>query len=131
MGRRAGRPTRPAEDPPVAVMPAARPIGLRRELLRKRFHLATVAAPVLVWFLPVGISIAILAAAVMLALGVEVGRRHLRWMRYYFLEGTREMLRGHERFRLTGATCMAIAYLAAVIMLPRPVAVTAMLYNAL
>ena len=131
MGMPADDLRRPTEDPPAGVMAAGDSVGLRRELLRKRFHLATVIAPALVWFLPFGVAVAILASAVVVALGIEAARRRLRWVRYRFLGGTREMLRGHERVRLTGATYMAIAYLAAAVVLPRPVAVTAMLYNAL
>lgn len=123
-----------AESDPPASPDAERPRpggGLKRELLRKRIHIATAAAPALLWMLPRGAAIALLAGAVVIALVVEVARRRLRWARYRFLRGTRVMLRGHERFRLAGATHMAIAYLVAALVFPLAVAVTAMLYNAL
>ena len=44
------------------------------------------------------------------------------------LRGTREMLRGHERLGLAGATHMAVAYLLALLIFPKPVAVVAMLF---
>jgi dolichol kinase len=55
----------------------------------------------------------------------------VRWARYHFLRVTRTMLRPHERTRLAGATHMAIAYLLALVLFPRPIAVVAMLYNGL
>lgn len=120
-----------SEPREVLSRPLTRPEGgFRRELLRKRIHIATAAAPALLWTLPRAGAIALLAVAVVVALGVEVARRRLRWARYRFLRGTREMLRGHERFKLAGATHMAVAYLLAALIFPLAVAVTAMLYNA-
>lgn len=109
----------------------ARHGGLQRELKRKRIHLATAVLPVAVWFLPREVSMVLLAAAVLGALVVEWARRRLPWARYQFLRGTRDMLRGHERYRFAGATHMAIAYLLALLIFPRVIAVVAMLYNAL
>lgn len=105
--------------------------GLKRELLRKRIHLATVIVPVAVWFLPRPAAITLLAGAVVLALLVELARRKVRWVRHQFLVRTRVMLRGHERTGLSGATHMAIAYLVALLLFPRAIAVLAMLYNCL
>ena len=53
----------------------------------------------------------------------------LRWPRYHFLRLTRTMLRPHERRGLAGATYMAVAYAAAVLFFPKPIAVMAMLFN--
>src|SRR5690606_8020691 len=105
--------------------------GLRRELLRKRIHIATAVVPAAVWFLPRSASLLLLVAGVVLAFAVELARRRVRWVRYRFLRGTRVMLRDHERRRFAGATHMALAYLLAAVLFPRVVAVTAMLYNAL
>lgn len=105
--------------------------GLSRELLRKRVHLATVIVPAIVWFLPRAPAIGLLSAAVVIALAIEWGRRKHPWARYQFLRRTRRMLRAHERRGLAGATHMAIAYLLALVLLPLPLAVLAMLYNAL
>ena len=107
-------------------MPAPRHGSLQRELKRKRIHLATAAVPAAVWYLPRGAAIGILVAGVAAALLVELARRRIPWARYCFLRGTRGMLRGHERLGLAGATHMAIAYLLALLIFPKPVAVVAM-----
>lgn len=136
---------RPIAEPGCAVAPAeessAAPgvareatqggTGLARELLRKRVHLATVVVPLAAWLLPRGTAIAMLLGAVVVALAIEWARSSVPWVRYHFLRRTRLMLRGHERHRLAGATHMAIAYLLALLLLPKMVAIVAMLYNGL
>ena len=87
--------------------------------------------PLLVWLLPWSVGMALLGAAVVVALGVEWARFRVRWARYHFLRATRQMLRPHERTSIAGATHMAIAYLLALAIFPRPIAVAAMLYNGL
>lgn len=109
---------------------APRPAGLRRELVRKSIHLATAVVPAAVWVLPRGAAIALLVGAVGAAFTIEWARRRVPWVRYRFLRGTRVVLRGHERHGLAGATHMAIAYLLALLLFPKGVAVVAMLYNA-
>jgi len=104
---------------------------LRREIARKLIHIASVAVPLLVWFAPRALAMAVLLGAAIVALGVEVLRRRHRGARYLFLRHTRTMLRTRERRTLTGATWMAIAYAGAVVLFPTPVAVAAMLYNGL
>lgn len=117
------------QRPPVNAPPPNH--GLRRELLRKRIHLATLLVPGAVWFLPRGAAIAMLASAVLVALAVEWSRRSLPWARYQFLRRTRVMLRGHERHELAGATHMAIAYFLALLFFPKLIAILAMVYNGL
>jgi dolichol kinase len=104
---------------------------VRRELARKAIHVASVAVPVAVWLLPRAVAVPVLIAIAAVALLVEVARRHSRPVRYLFLRRTRTMLRPHERRGLAGATWMAIAYAAAAAVFPRPIAVAAMLFNAL
>jgi dolichol kinase len=104
---------------------------MRRELARKAFHLASVAVPVLVWLLPRAVSVPLLVAAAMVALAVDFARLRYRGPRYWFLRYTRRMLRHHERRGLAGATWMALAYAAAALLFPKPVAVAAMLFNGL
>jgi dolichol kinase len=111
--------------------PPAAGVALRRELQRKRIHIATAIVPVAVWYLPRPAAIVMLGAAVAVALAVEWGRRSVPWVRHRFLRLTRAMLRGHERHGLAGATYMAVAYLLALLLLPQRIAVAAMLYNAL
>jgi dolichol kinase len=104
---------------------------MTRELARKTIHVASVAVPLGVWFAPRPLAVGVLLAVAALALAVEAARRTLRPVRYHFLRRTRTMLRPHERRGLAGATWMALAYAVAVVLYPRPVAVAAMLFNAL
>lgn len=104
---------------------------MRRELARKAFHLASAGAPLLVWLLPRAVALPLLGGAAALALAVDVARLRMRGPRYHFLRRTRAMLRPRERRGLTGATWMALAYAAAALLFAAPVAVAAMLFNAL
>jgi dolichol kinase len=80
---------------------------------------------------PHPVAVTALAVLAALAMLVEWARARIRWSRYYFLRSTRRMLRPHERRHLAGATYMVLAYLLALLLFPTPVAVAAMLYNAL
>ncbi len=102
---------------------------MKREIVRKLIHLATLVAPLLVWLLPREAGVALLGAAVVLAIGVEIARRRWRWFRLRFLRRYRPLLRPHERRGLAGATHLAIAYFLALLLLPHRVAVLAMLYG--
>jgi dolichol kinase len=104
---------------------------MKRELARKAIHVASTAVPLLVWLLPRPVAIALLVPVAVLALAIDVARHRIRPVRYHFLRHTRTMLRPHERRGLAGATWMAMAYAAAVVLFPRPVAVAAMLFNGL
>jgi dolichol kinase len=104
---------------------------MRREVYRKLVHLATVGVPLLAWLLPRPAGLALLGGAVVAALAVEWARARVRWVRYHFLRRTRLMLRSHERRGIAGATYMAVAYFLALLLLPAPIAVAAMLYNGL
>lgn len=104
---------------------------MQRELARKAIHVSSVAVPVFVWLVPHRTAAAALLVLTVTALAVELARRRIRPVRYAFLRRTRTLLRPHERNRLAGATWMALAYLAAVLLFPKPVAVAAMLFNGL
>ena len=104
---------------------------MKRELNRKAFHIASVVAPLLIWVLPRSVGIALLLVTVAVALSVEWARFRVRWVRFHFLRLTRTLLRPHERRGLSGGTHMAIAYLLALLLFPKPVAVAAMLFNGL
>ncbi|MQA91127.1 MAG: hypothetical protein GEU90_12970 [Gemmatimonas sp.] len=100
-------------------------------MLRKLIHSSTVVLPLLVWFLPRPVGIALLATGVVAALGVELARTRSRWARHQFLTRTRRLLRYRERQRFAGATYMVVAYFIAFVVFPRPIAVLAMLYDGL
>lgn len=101
---------------------------MKRELARKTIHLATVAVPIAAWWLPPPITVALLSIAVAIAVVVEWARFQVKWVRLQFLRRTRRMLRPHERLRPAGATYLAVSYLLAMLLLPLPIAVVAMLY---
>src|SRR5687767_4122530 len=104
---------------------------MKRELARKAIHVSSTAVPLLVWLLPRPVAIALLVPVAVLALAIDLARHRIRPFRYHFLRHTRTMLRHHERHGLAGATWMAIAYAAAAVPFPKPVAVAAMLFNGL
>ncbi|HEX2207721.1 MAG TPA: hypothetical protein VHG93_08560 [Longimicrobium sp.] len=104
---------------------------MKRELARKAIHVSSAAVPLLVWLLPRPPAIALLVSVAVLAVAIDVARHRIRPFRYHFLRHTRTMLRHHERRGVAGATWMAVAYAAAVVLFPKPVAVAAMLFNGL
>ncbi len=104
---------------------------MRRELARKAIHVSSTAVPLLVWLVPRPAAIAVLVPVAVLALAIDVARHRIRPVRYHFLRRTRTMLRPHERRGLAGATWMVLAYAAALLLFPKPVAVAAMLFNGL
>ena len=104
---------------------------MKRELARKAIHVSSTAVPLLVWLVPRPVAIAVLVPVAALALAIDVARHRIRPVRYHFLRHTRTLLRHHERRGLAGATWMALAYAAALLLFPKPVAVAAMLFNGL
>ncbi|HEY0093009.1 MAG TPA: hypothetical protein VGB96_01740, partial [Archangium sp.] len=71
--------------------------GLRREVGRKVFHVASVALPALVWLAPRRVAVVALVALAITGLVVDAARLRIRWARYHFLRRTRTLLRAHER----------------------------------
>ncbi|HYH82624.1 MAG TPA: hypothetical protein VEX86_22725 [Longimicrobium sp.] len=113
----------------VGPPPPAAPPPIRRELARKAFHVASASLPLLVWMSPHWLALAVLLPTAAVAVVVDWTRLRFRTPRYWFLRYTRRMLRHHERRRFAGATYMAVAYAAAVVLFPKPIAVMAMLFN--
>ena len=109
------------------ISPAAPRI--RRELARKAFHVSSAVLPLLVWMAPRWLALAVLLPMAAVAVAADWTRLRFRTPRYWFLRYTRRMLRHHERRRFAGATYMAVAYAAAVLLFPKPIAVMAMLFN--
>ncbi|HEX8831375.1 MAG TPA: hypothetical protein VF705_09435 [Longimicrobium sp.] len=105
--------------------------GLRREIGRKAFHVASVFLPALVWVLPRDAAVALLVGLAITAVVVDFTRLQFRWARYHFLRRTRALLRTHERHGFAGATYMVAAYAVALLVFPTPIAVAGMLYNGL
>lgn len=112
--------------------PLPRPAGgIRREIGRKVFHVASVSLPALVWLAPRRVALPALLALAVTAVVVDVARLRIRWVRFHFLRRTRTLLRTHERHGFAGATAMAVAYALALLLFPTPIAVAGMLYNGL
>jgi dolichol kinase len=110
---------------------AARGGGMRRELMRKSFHMSSMALPLFAWIAPRAVGLAVLLPLAVIAVVVDSVRLRFRGPRYVFLRATRTMLRVHERRGFAGATYMAVAYATAMLAFPQPIAVAGMLYNAL
>lgn len=107
-------------------------VTLRHEVARKAIHLASAVVPVAYAAgLRRDVLAALLGGALVVALAVEVTRRRVARVREPFERAVGDLLRPHERSRVSGATWMALAYLLAVALFPRPVAVAAMLAVAL
>jgi dolichol kinase len=104
---------------------------VKDEGYRQSIHLATIVLPFVVWIAPRDLAIGMLAGLALLAVAVEWARFRIAWVRGHFVRLTGAMLRPHEHTRVAGATYMVVAYLLAVVLFPRSIAVAAMLYNAL
>jgi dolichol kinase len=93
--------------------------GARGEAARKLIHVAVslVAAGVLA-VVPYPAGVIVLAAATLVALAVEVGRRLMPSLERRFRTAFGAMLREGEEGRLTGATTLAVGYTAAALLAP-------------
>ena len=103
-------------------------MSLRRELARKLLHVSTAVVPVAYAAgLPRTIVGATLAALALIALAVELSRRHATGAAA-FTRATGTLLREHEHAGAwAGATWLLLAFLLAVLAYPVDVAVAAML----
>ncbi len=107
-------------------------VTLRHELARKAIHLASAIVPAsYAAGLRRDVLAALLGGALVVAVGVELARRHVPRVREPFERLLGDLLRPHERARWSGATWMLISYLLALALFPAPVAVAAMLAVAL
>jgi dolichol kinase len=106
---------------------AGRPhIAITQEAARKGIHLTSAAVPVgLALGVARGTVIVVLATLFAIALVVEIARRTSSTAASRFMRLFAPLLRAHETRRLTGATWLLGAMLAAVAMLPRHAAITA------
>lgn len=99
----------------------------RRELARKGLHLLSTVVPVsYAAGVPKSIVILVLAFALTAALLVEMSRSRSARVRNVFDSTVGGLLREHERRAASGATWLVVALLAALVCLPRDVAIAAM-----
>ncbi|GLC24562.1 phosphatidate cytidylyltransferase [Roseisolibacter agri] len=107
-------------------------VTLRHEVARKAIHLASAVVPAAYAAgLRRDVLAALLGGALVVALGVEVARHRVPSVRAPFERAVGDLLRPHERARWSGATWMLVAYVLALALFPRAVAVAAMLAVAL
>ena len=107
-------------------------VTLRHEVARKAIHLASAVVPVAYAAgLRRDVLAALLGGALVVALGVEIARHRVPRVRDPFERVVGDLLRPHERARWSGATWMLVAYVLALALFPRAVAVAAMLAVAL
>ncbi len=117
---------RPTEEGPTG--PSGRGV-LAREAARKLVHLATATvAALLVWTLPARERRGLFVAVAVLAVALDLLRLTLPGLRRHFERALGPMLRGAERGRISGATTLALGFLAAVALFPRIPAVAGLLY---
>ncbi|MDQ8174383.1 MAG: hypothetical protein P2976_02185, partial [Gemmatimonadota bacterium] len=109
-------------------MSAPAPTPWSGELGRKGIHLCSALFPLALAFAWVSrtIVLAVLATGLVIAAGIEIGRRRSASMQRGFLRWFGWMLRSHEITHLTGASWILLAMFVAVLVLPIPVAITAL-----
>ena len=102
------------------------PPTLAREAARKSIHLTSSAIPVsLALGAPHRLVEGVLFVCVAGALAVEVARRHSSRVEQSFTQLFAPLLRAREHAHVTGATWLLGAMLAAVLLLPRDIAIAA------
>ncbi len=103
--------------------------ALAREAARKLIHLttATVAA-MLAWALPAQPRRVLFLGVAAFALALDLARLALPGLRRHFERALGPLLRGAERRRISGASTLAIGFMAAVVLFPRSAAVAGLLY---
>lgn len=109
-------------------MTDARAFSWRAELSRKGIHLASAGFP-LAWGLGViapWVVKSALAVGLVIAVGLEVGRRRVPAVQRWFTARFGGMLRPHEAHALTGATWILAAMLGCALLLPERAALCAL-----
>jgi dolichol kinase len=107
------------------VRPA--PLAMRRELVRKALHLLSAAAPIgYAAGVPRAAVVVVLAVLAATAIAVEIARARLPTVHARVERSIGMLLRDAEHRAWCGATWMLLAFLAAAVWLPAPVAIAAM-----
>lgn len=103
------------------------PLAVRHELARKALHLGAAVVPLSYRAgAPRDALALILAAALLVALLVEIARVRRPSVQGALDRMVGPLFRHHERARLTGATWLAVALLVALMLLPPPLAIATM-----
>ncbi len=105
------------------------PPALRRELDRKAIHLSSALIPLCYQFLlPRGIVLTTVCVLLGISLAIEIARGSVPVFRSAFERYFGYMLRSRERRELSGATWVLAAAALSVALLPKPAAVTGLLF---
>lgn len=103
------------------------PLALHRELTRKAIHLLSAAAPLsYAGGLSRGVLLPMLGSLAALAIAVEIARRTQPAAQRVLDRFVGSLFRSHEHASITGATWLMIALFAAVVVLPRDIAIATM-----
>ncbi len=119
---------------PLEATPTAgrEPGALAREGARKLVHLTTAtAAALLAWVLPTRQRQILFVAVAACALLLDLARLLRPGLRRHFERAFAPMLRGAEHRRISGATTLALGFMAAVVLFPRAAAVAGLLFAGL
>lgn len=119
-----GRPPVPAD----AAWSIIRLMTYADEIRRKLIHLGSAAFPLGYWLSDRATMLAVLVPLAVIAVGAETLRRHHRGFHAFIQRWLGRLFREHEAGRFTGATYVTVANLLAVACLPKPIAVTALLF---
>jgi dolichol kinase len=98
------------------------------EIQRKVIHLGSSILPLLLFYLPPETGITVAAAALILAIAVDVVRLRVPSVQAFFHEALGTALRPHEASELTGSTFLCLAALVCIVLFPVPIAVTALFF---
>ena len=100
--------------------------SFRRELARKAIHLSSAAVPVFLAAAgPRSVALVVLGALALIAIGIEVARALSTPIASRFDALFLPLLRSHEQRQVTGATWLLVSMFAAVLLLPRDIAIVA------
>ena len=100
---------------------------LSREAARKSIHIQSALVPVAYALgVPRLVVVSLLGVMLAVAVVVEVARVQSPRVRGHFTRTFDPVLRAHEHVRVSGATWLIVAFLAAAVLLPKPVAIAAM-----
>ena len=102
--------------------------GIIWEVLRKLVHLGALVIPILYWFLPWKFSITVLSLVTFGVVIADVSRLiHTPFTRFIYRKVGR-LLRRHEYKKFTGASYILTASLLVILVFPKPIAVTVLVY---
>lgn len=104
---------------------------LSGEIFRKMIHYASSAIPIGYYFIDKKIVLIILAAILLLMLGVEFIKYKSNFLYDLYLKNFKHLLREHEydrtRFRLNGASWVIFAAILCILIFPKLIAITGLL----